>query len=123
MPYDISTNGNLSDAASALPAAKLDAQTRTAARLLGLSSVLDALTDEQRLEAEDAIAIQVSMQVAAAEGEALESEQRGERQVKYRSAVVSAKAKAIADALLADLAETGAADPEKPCYPVLRSFR
>lgn len=86
MPYDIINHPLLSVEAKALGSQRLDAEQRVAERVLGLTGT--SYADAAQLGAEDALAMQVSLQVAADPMAFLAaSETKGIDSVTYRSGV------------------------------------
>jgi hypothetical protein len=104
--YPVDGHPLLSPAAAALDADALEAQSRVAERVLGLADT--NFTGDDAITASDAVALQVSYQVAMPPEQAIIlSETRGSRSVTYRGgsasgvmAMVSATAQAIVDGLI-----------------------
>lgn len=86
MSYDLTSHALLSDDADALDADQMAAQQRVAERVLGFSGT--AYLGTAKLEAEDALAMQVSLQVAQdPEAYLASSVTRGSRSITYRNQV------------------------------------
>ncbi len=117
--YPVNGHQLLSAEAAALADDALEAETRVAERLLGLRGT--AFTGADVADAEDAVALQVSLQVASdPESYVAESVTRGSRSMSYRDGVlVHPRAVAIVGPLL----EAAGAASGGSAWATIQSFR
>lgn len=111
MAYDLVAHPLLSEAAKEKGPEELSAQQRVAERVLGFSGT--EYTGTAKLEAEDALAMQVSLQVAQdPEAYLASSVTRGSRSITYRNEVpIHPLALEIAEALFQEDLGTGSEWP------------
>lgn len=117
MPYDTVNHPLLSEDAKALGGPEITAQQRVAERVLGLTGT--GYTGTAKLEAEDALAMQVSLQVATDPMTFLaQSETKGIESITYRDTIpIHPMALEIAKGLFA---ENLGSDNVWPTIPSLR---
>ena len=121
MPYDLIQHPLLSEDAKALGSPEIAAQQRVAERVLGFSGT--AYTGSAKLEAEDALSMQVSLQVAQdPEAFLAKTVTRGSRTVTYRDAIpIHPLALEIAEGLFnEDLADSDSVPPRGSATVPLR---